>query len=156
MNKSRKLMVAGIAALLVISLTVLAAGSTLNLTGNSSSEVAPPVTVTMSTCNRPPGFILIIANLSGFNDSIGHGAPAHPWPVVHVEKGQEVNFLVCNLDQTQAHGFAITYYFDSGVPIMPGEAYRIVFTATKAGTFTIYCNIFCTIHIYMRGQLIVS
>jgi heme/copper-type cytochrome/quinol oxidase subunit 2 len=39
---------------------------------------------------------------------------------------------------------------------MPGEAYSISFTATKAGTFAIYCNIFCTIHIYMRGQLIVS
>jgi hypothetical protein len=156
MNRSRKLVVVGIAVLLVILLMGLAAGPILNLAGNSSSEVAPSVTVTKSTCNRPPGFILIIADLSGFNDSIGHGAPAHPWPVVHVEKGQEVSFLVCNLDQTQAHGFAITYYFDAGVPIMPGGAYRIVFTATKAGTFTIYCNIFCTIHIFMRGQLIVS
>ena len=149
-------MILGIAALVVILLMVLAAGPIFNLIGNSSSGVLPPVAITKSTCNRQPGFILIIADLSGFNDSIGHGAPTHPWPIVHVEKGQVVRFLVCNLDQTQAHGFAITYYFDAGVPIMPGEAYTIVFTATEAGAFAIFCNIFCTIHIYMRGQLIVS
>ena len=149
-------MIVAIAVLVVILLMILVGGPFFNLIENSSSGVAPPVTITKSTCNRPPGFILIIADLSGFNDSIGHGAPLHPWPVVYVEKGQVVRFLVCNLDPTQAHGFAITYYFDSGVPILPGEAYGIVFTATKAGTFAIFCNIFCTIHIYMRGQLIVS
>ena len=149
-------MIVVIAALVVILLLVLAAGPIFNLIGNSSSGVAPSVTVTKSTCDRPSGFILIIADLSGFNDSISHGAPVHPWPIIHVQRGQVVRFLVCNLDPTQAHGFAITYYFDSGVPILPGEAYRIVFTATESGTFTIYCNIFCTIHIYMRGQLIVS
>ena len=158
MDHSRKLIVVGaIAVLLVVSLMVLAAGPILNRLGNApSSSVGPPVTVTMSTCTRPPGFILIIADLTGFNNSIGHGAPTHPWPVVRVQKGEVVRFLVCNLDQTQAHGFAITYYFDAGVPIAPGDAYTVVFTATQAGTFTIYCNIFCTIHIYMRGQLIVS
>ena len=149
-------MIIGIAALTIILLLVIAAGPIFNLTGNQPNGVAPSVSVVKSTCDRPAGFILIIADLSGFNNSIGHGAPVHPWPIVHVVKGQVVHFLVCNLDPTQAHGFAITYYFDSGVPILPGEAYRIVFTATEAGTFTIYCNIFCTIHIYMRGQLIVS
>ncbi len=155
----RKLVIVGIAVLLAISLVVLmAAGPALNRIGNSPRfpGVAPTVTVTKSTCDRPPGFILIIADLSGYNNSIGHGAPAQPWPVVRVAKGQVLHFLVCNLDQTQPHGFAITYYFDAGLPIMPGQAYRISFTATEAGTFTIYCNIFCTIHIYMRGQLIVS
>lgn len=156
MNHSRKPLIVGIAALVVILLMVLTAGPIFNLIGNPSSGVAPPVTVTESACNRPPGFILIIADLSGFNDSIGHGAPANPWPVVRVEEGQVVNFLVCNLDQTQAHGFAISYYFDAGVPVMPGEAYQIVFTATEAGTFAIFCNIFCTIHIFMRSTLIVS
>ena len=148
-------MIIGLGVLLLIPPILIVAGPVLNLMGTSSG-VTPPVTVTKSTCDRPPGFILIIADLSGFNDSIGHGAPTHPWPVVHVEKGQVVLFLVCNLDPTQAHGFAITHYFDAGVPILPGEAYRIVFTATDAGTFAIYCNIFCTIHIYMRGELIVS
>jgi len=156
MNQSRKLSILGVILLLAISLILIAANPILNLVGNPSSSVTPSVTVTKSTCNKPAEFLLIIADLSGFNNSIGHGAPTHPWPVVHVEKGQVVRFLVCNFDQTQAHGFAITHYFEAGVPILPGEAYRIVFTATEAGTFEIFCNIFCTIHIYMRGQLIVS
>jgi hypothetical protein len=154
-NHSRKLLVIGVVVLLVASFVALAGGGFLNLSGRPSST-SPATTFTRSTCDRPPGFILIIADLSGFNDSIGHGAPVHPWPIVRVEKGQLVRFLVCNFDPTQAHGFAITYYFDSGVPMMPGQAYKIVFTATKAGTFDIYCNIFCTIHVFMRGQLIVK
>ena len=156
MLQSKKLAIIGITVLLVIPPITIVAGPVLNWIGPPSSTVPPPVTVTKSTCVRPPGFILIIADLSGFNNSIGHGAPAHPWPVVQVEKGQVVRFLVCNIDQTQAHAFAITHYFDAGVAIMPGEAYRIIFTASEVGTFAIYCNIFCTIHIYMRGELVVS
>ena len=156
MNKSRKLVTVGVTMLLVVLLTAFTAGPIFNFISNSSNSVAPSVTVSKSACNRPAGFILIIADLSGFNNSIGHGAPIHPWPVVNVQRGQVVQFLVCNLDNTQAHGFAITYYFEVGVPILPGEAYRIVFIATRSGTFSIFCNIFCTIHIYMRSELIVT
>ena len=156
MVRSRKLVAIVIVISLVIALTVLGTSSVFFLVENPSSNAGSGVLVAKSTCVRPVGFILIVADLSGFNDSIGHGAPVHPWPIVLVTKGQLVQFLVCNLDKTQAHGFAITHYFDAGVPILPGEAYKIVFTATEVGTFTIYCNIFCTIHIYMRGQLVVS
>ena len=155
MRKSRTLAVC-VVTIGVVALIVLITGAIqISLPGGSPSY-APLVSVSKSSCVRPAGFILIIADLTGFNDSIGHGAPFHPWPIVRVQQGQVVRFLVCNTDLTQAHGFAITYYFDAGVPIEPGDAYQIVFTATQAGTFTIYCNIFCTIHIYMRGQLIVS
>jgi len=153
---SKKLAIAALVVLLAASLVILTISPDLNHIGTSTSEVESSAVVTKSVCITPPGYILIIADLSGYNDSIGHGAPTHPWPVVNVEKGQVVHFLVCNLDQTQAHGFAITHYFDAGIPILPGEAYRIVFTANEAGTFAIYCNIFCTIHIYMRGELVVS
>jgi FtsP/CotA-like multicopper oxidase with cupredoxin domain len=154
MRKSR-ILATCVVAVAVVALAVMHTGI-IQIPSLGSQSYASPVSVSRSSCVRPPGFILIVAGLSGFNDSIGHGAPTHPWPTVHVQKGQIVRFLVCNDDPTQAHGFAITYYFDAGVPIAPGEAYRIVFTATQVGTFTIYCNIFCTIHIYMRGQLIVS
>ena len=153
---SKKLAIAALVVLLAASLVILTISPDLNHIGTSTSEVESSAVVTKSVCITPPGYILIIADLSGYNDSIGHGAPTHPWPVVNVEIGQVVHFLVCNLDQTQAHGFAITHYFDAGMPILPGEAYRIVFTANEAGTFAIYCNIFCTIHIYMRGELVVS
>jgi heme/copper-type cytochrome/quinol oxidase subunit 2 len=97
-----------------------------------------------------------MADLSGFNDSIAHGAPLNPWPVIRVHLGDYVRIVVCNDDQTQAHGFAIQTYFDSGLAIMPGDAYRIEFQATIPGSFVVYCNIFCTVHAFMVGRLIVS
>jgi hypothetical protein len=154
MIHSKRRIAVVIVILLIISL-ILTMDETFNPIGRPSS--APPaVTVLKSICNRPPGFILIIADLSGFNNSVGHGAPLHPWPIVPVQKGDMVHFLVCNHDETQPHGFAIRYYLDAGVAMAPGEAYQIIFQATEVGVFDIYCNIFCTIHVFMRGQLIVS
>ena len=155
MNRSNRTIVIVAATLSIILLALLVINGLFDSIGGSSG--APPaVMVIKSTCDRPPGFILIIADLSGFNNSVGHGAPLHPWPVVHVHKGEMVHFVVCNLDQTQPHGFAIRYYLDAGVAMAPNDAYQIVFQATEIGTFDIYCNIFCTIHVFMRGQLIVS
>ena len=156
MIHSRKLLIAGVAITLSIALIVLATGIVSIPPNQSSSSVLSAVTVTKSTCERPPEFILIIADLSGFNDSISHGAPVNPWPVIHVHQGDVVRLLVCNKDTTQPHGFAIGTYLDAGVVLAPGDAYRIVFTATIPGTFVIYCNIFCTVHVFMRGRLIVS
>jgi FtsP/CotA-like multicopper oxidase with cupredoxin domain len=121
----------------------------------SSSAVAQAV-VTKSSCERPPGYFLIIADLSGFNNSIAHGAPANPWPVIRVHQGDVVRIIVCNKDTTQPHGFAIDTYFPRGVTIMVGQAYSIVFTATMPGTFVMYCNIFCTVHAFMVSRLIVE
>jgi hypothetical protein len=155
MNHVKKVLVIGVAILLTISLVVLVTDQTFNSVGKPFG--APPaVIVTKSACSRPAGFILIIADLSGFNDSVGHGAPLHPWPVVHILKGQMVQFVVCNHDMTQPHGFAIRYYLSAGIAMAPNDAFQIVFPATETGTFDIYCNIFCTIHVFMRGQLIIS
>jgi len=147
--------VTAIVVVLAISFAVLGLGVISNSINLSPSTLSPAV-VTKSTCDRPPGFILIIADLSGFNDSISHGAPANPWPVIRVHKGDVVHLLVCNKDSTQPHGFAILTYLDAGIVLAPGDAYRIVFTANVPGTFVVYCNIFCTVHIYMVGRLIVS
>jgi heme/copper-type cytochrome/quinol oxidase subunit 2 len=154
MISSRKLLVAGV-VLLAISIAVVGIGFFSNSTEQSASTVSQ-ATVTKSTCERPPGFILIIADLSGFNNSIDHGAPSNPWPVITVRRGDVVRLLVCNKDPTQPHGFAIGTYLDAGVTLAPGDAYRITFTATRPGSFVIYCNIFCTVHVYMVGRLIVS
>ena len=153
MIHSKRTIVLGVAILLIVSL-VLLASEAFNPIGKLPG--APAVIISKSTCNRPPGFVLIIADLSGFNDSVDHGAPLHPWPVIHVQRGETVHFVVCNHDETQPHGFAIRYYLDAGVAMAPNDAYQIVFQATEAGIFDIYCNIFCTIHVFMRGQLIVS
>jgi FtsP/CotA-like multicopper oxidase with cupredoxin domain len=140
---------------LIVAVAVFVTGIVVVPTPRSSNVVTPAV-VTKSTCDRPPGFFLIIADLSGFNDSISHGAPANPWPVIRVQQGDVVRILVCNKDTTQPHGFAIGTYFPVGVAIASGDAYRIVFTATVPGTFVMYCNIFCTVHVFMVSRLIVQ
>jgi len=155
MIHSKRTIVIGVSIFLIVSIVLLVAFEAFNLIG-SPSGAPPAVLVSKSTCNRPPGFILIIADLSGFNDSVDHGAPLHPWPVIHVQRGETVHFVVCNHDETQPHGFAIRYYLDAGIAMAPNDAYQVVFQATEAGIFDIYCNIFCTIHVFMRGQLIVS
>jgi hypothetical protein len=112
-----------------------------------------------STCVRPPGYLLIIADLNGFNGSVVHlqEAPNAPWPVIRVNRGTEVNILVCNLDDYSPHGFAIQHYFEQGTAMMPHQTFRISFVADQDGTFIIFCTIFCPIHPYMiSGQLIVT
>jgi hypothetical protein len=155
MKRSRKALI-GCVAIAVVIVLVLVTEPILFWPPAESSNYRFSVTVTRSTCTRPPGFFLIIADLSGFNDSIAHGAPLNPWPVVHVHLGDLVRFVVCNRDQAQAHAFAIQTYFDSGVVLAPGDAFRIEFKATLPGAFVIYCNIFCTVHAFMVGRLIVS
>jgi FtsP/CotA-like multicopper oxidase with cupredoxin domain len=156
MIHSWKLLTAGVAIALIIALTVLATGLVSIPASQRSGSVPSVPIVEKSTCDRPLGFTLIIADLSGFNDSISHGAPVNPWPVIHVHQGDIVRLLVCNKDTTQPHGFAIQTYLNAGVVLAPGDAYRIVFTANIPGTFVVYCNIFCTVHVFMVGRLIVS
>jgi FtsP/CotA-like multicopper oxidase with cupredoxin domain len=155
MGRIRKLIVGCVSIAVVTALLFVTGVVQLPLPSGSGTYVGP-VTVTRSECIRPSGFILVIADLSGFNDSVGHGAPANPWPVVRVKQGDFVRFVVCNLDKTQPHGFAIQTYFDRGVVLGIGDAFRVEFQATLPGTFVMYCNIFCTIHIFMVGRLIVS
>lgn len=154
MYHSRRLVAGavGVAAILVLSFVT----GIVSFPPPHGSTNNSPVSVTSSTCVRPPGFFLIIADLSGFNDSIAHGAPVNPWPIIQVQQGDVVHILVCNVDMSQAHGFSIQSYFDQGVILAPGDAYRIVFAATVPGTFVMYCNIFCTVHAFMVARLIVS
>ncbi len=155
MIHSRKLLAAGIGITLIVALIVLTTGIVF-IPLSQPSNTSPATTVSRTTCDKPQGFVLIIADFSGFNSSISHGAPTNPWPVIRVQRGQVVRLLVCNKDTTQPHGFAIGSYLEPGVVMVPGDAYRIVFTASEVGTFRIYCDVFCTVHVFMVGQLVVS
>jgi len=109
-------------------------------------------------CVKPPDGFLIIASNLGFNDSITHGAPTKSWPIITVKQGQTVNITVCNID-VQAHGFQIKHYYDVDtvgvVTVVPGQVLQIpAFVADQAGSFQIYCDIFCSIHIYMQSGLL--
>jgi len=100
------------------------------------------------SCERPPGYVLVILDDNGFNDSIHRGQPT-----IEFLRGDTVNILVCNLDPVQSHGFAIDHYFPAGVTLRPGEAYKVSFVVKEPGSFMIYCNVFCTVHTFMKGTL---
>ena len=121
-------------------------------TGNGPSTVSLP-----AQCVKPVGGYLIVTSANGFNDSVDHGVPANPWPVIDVAKGSTVTILVCNADN-QAHGFQVAHYFNSSIETLaPGRALTVSFSATETGTFAIYCSIPCTIHWAMQsGRLVVS
>jgi hypothetical protein len=116
--------------------------------GRSTTTSLPP------GCVKPAGGFLIIASNTGYNDSIGHGAPEKSWPIITVHQGQNVSIVVCNTDE-QAHGFQITHYYDKTIEtVVPGQVLKVSFVADEAGNFDIYCSIFCTIHIYMQNGLL--
>lgn len=124
------------------------------LSGGGTGTSYAPYTNLPAGCVKPQDGFLVIANINGFNDSIEHGAPSVSWPVINVTQGQTVNITVCNSDH-QAHGFQVRHYFDSNIEtVEPGQVVHISFVANEAGDFTIYCSIFCSIHIYMQNALL--
>jgi hypothetical protein len=142
------LTITGIAA----SALVLAEG--VRASQNASSSL--PSVVLPQGCVRPAGGFLIIASQYGYNDSVLEGAgPSKLWPVITVDQGQEVKITVCNVDNTQSHGFQIENYLNSPIEsIAPGKVLSISFMADKTGDFAIFCEIFCSIHLFMEyGQL---
>ena len=149
-----KLIVASILTAAVMGVVASYYWPSLNTLANPT-----PSTTESSACVRPPGYFLIVADITGYNDSVDHlqQAPNAPWPVIQVHRGDTVRILICNIDPYSPHGFAIEHYFDVGVALMPHDHYSISFVADEDGTFTMYCNIFCPVHPYMQnGELIVT
>lgn len=112
---------------------------------------------------RPTGqaktaiFTVVMSNEGfkvGFNGSKYHPSP---WPVMNVSLGQNVLIHVWNNDSSQAHGFSIVRYFVSGLSLSPGECFDVRFMASQLGSFNMFCQIFCTIHLFMQsGRLNVN
>ena len=95
------------------------------------------------------------SNYEGMNGSAYHVSTQ--WPVIQVRQGQSVTIHIYNCASSESHGFAIIHYFNAGVPVAPGHSYTLTFVANEAGTFRIFCNIFCAIHPLMQnGELIVT
>jgi hypothetical protein len=117
----------------------------------------PAVTSLPAGCVKPTDGFLIIASNTGYNDSVGHGAPSEAWPVINVTEGQTVNIVVCNTD-VEAHGFQISHYYDGQIEsVGPGQVMHVSFVATETGNFQIFCAILCEVHPYMQsGMLRVS
>ena len=82
------------------------------------------------------------------------------WPTMKVKLGQVVSIHVINCASSESHGFQIVHYDDISknlISVGPGQSYDVTFTADTAGTFRVYCGIFCSIHPLMQnGALVVS
>lgn len=151
---NRRFLLLGVSVTVVAALGIaLVAIPDLNRVSTTTPTVNLP-----AGCVKPAGGFLIIASQLGFNDSVDHGVPENNWPVLNVKLGQNVTIVVCNADPSQAHGFQIDHYYVAQlVSIASGHVLRVSFIADKAGSFRIYCQIFCTVHWAMQnGQLIVS
>jgi len=101
-------------------------------------------------------FVVVMANEGmnvGFN---GSKFQSGSWPIMNVTMGRHITIHVINNDTVQSHGFAIQRYF-SGFALGPGTCGDVTFSADQSGSFLVYCNISCTIHIFMQsGRLNVN
>jgi hypothetical protein len=92
----------------------------------------------------------ITVDLSGYN---GSKYQTGPWPVVSVQRCDNVVFTVINSD-TQSHGFAVAYYSNVGLELVGGAQQTLKFQATRMGQFKLYCTINCSVHILMQNGLL--
>jgi len=154
MNLERRVVI----AVAVVSLVGLAATISLySLAIEKTSSSSSPGSGFPPGCSKPPGGFLIIASHLGWNDSELKGAGVTPgvvWPKITVNQGSAVNITVCNID-VQTHSFNIATYLSTPVnTVAPQQVRHFSFVANQPGTFQIYCEIPCSIHIYMlSGQL---
>jgi heme/copper-type cytochrome/quinol oxidase subunit 2 len=108
-------------------------------------------------CGSYGSSFTVVATQSGYNDSIGHGVPGKPWPILCVRVGEQVTITFTNGDTVEPHGFAVAGYADAGVTVLPGRSTTMTFYASSPGDFRIYCNVLCAVHPYMQsGVLVVS
>ena len=113
---------------------------------DTTRQSGPPCPSSPSSSSNEVNFTIIMSN-KGFNASRTY---AQPCPVLNVRKGQIVTIHLENVDPVETHGFAVTSYLDRGVLLGPGQRRDVVFTTTRAGSFLVYCNIVCSIHVYMQ------
>jgi heme/copper-type cytochrome/quinol oxidase subunit 2 len=151
MNSNRRIV------LVVVILAIAIAGVTSALYALSLNTATNSSTALPAGCTKPADGFLVVASNDGYNDSRSHGAPNATWPKITVKEGTTVNITVCNTD-IQTHSFQISHYEDGASnTLVPGQVLHFTFVANQAGTFNIFCQVFCSIHIYMQsGQLVVS
>jgi hypothetical protein len=141
----RRIMVAFFVVITVLGFAVL-----LVYTSNSG-DIANAGAALPAGCVKPADGYLIVASSLGYNESVAHGAPTQDWPVMDIQQGSNVTITVCNTYQ-QAVGFQVVHYLQDKVEaVAPGHALTVSFVADQEGTFTIYCGIFCSIHLYLQG-----
>src|SRR3989441_11285383 len=145
----RKKLLRGILVIVLIVVAVsgfFAAAYTFHFFGLGTTNCwARPTNVPTSSAY----FVVVMANEGmnvGFN---GSKFQSVSWPVMNVTLGTTVTIHVINKGTVESHGFAIQRYF-SGFAFGPGTCGHVTFTADQLGSFTVYCNISCSIHVFMQ------
>ena len=122
-------------AVTIIAVAVVASTAYVSGSGAIGSGALASLPV---GCVRPAGGFLIVGSWLGYNDSIGHGAPVKPWPILDVSNGSDVAITICNA-HAQPLGFQVVHYLDDRIEaISPGQALTVNFVADETGTFLIY------------------
>ena len=121
-------------------------------------------------------FLIAACSQKNPNDSIGQGTPmnqesstrsgevkefkmtakqfAFEPSTIEVNKGDKVRIIVTSTDVS--HGISIPEY-GINERLEPGKPVNIEFTASKSGTFTAFCSVFCgSGHQSMKGKIIVK
>jgi len=144
--------------LLLILCTLVLAGAMLYLISlHPPTGTHATTSIAASNCTSYGSTFTIIASESGYNDSIGHGAPEKPWPILCAQAGDQIKITVVNDDTVEPHGFAISNYLEAGITVLPGHTQTFSFVASESGDFKVYCNVICAIHPFMQsGVLVVS
>jgi len=112
-------------------------------------------TISGAACTSYSSTFTIIASESGYNNSIGAGAPAKPWPILCAQEGEQIKITVINEDTVEPHGFAISNYLEAGITVLPGHTQTITLVVDTPGDFKVYCNVICAIHPFMQSGVLV-
>jgi hypothetical protein len=135
-------------SLTIIAVAVVASTAYVSGSGAIGGGVLAPLP---AGCVRPADGFLIVGSSLGYNDSIVHGAPVKPWPILDVPNGSDVAITVCNT-YAEPLGFQVVHYLDDKIEaIGPGQALTVNFVADETGTFLIYCSVLSPIHVYLQG-----
>lgn len=136
---------------LQILLLIIIVGGSVSLAALALVFYSPPCLLGTAT---PTIHFAIIESSLGYNDSKVNFP--NPWPIMRVHCGQMVSIHIQNTDSSEPHGFKIDKYVGA-IVLRSGLSSDVSFTATQAGTFTVYCTILCVVHQYMlNGKLIVT
>ncbi len=145
-------MVSSKRALTIITIVVLLTITSLVVLRVSNSPVANGV------CVRAVGYVLIVFDGSGMNDSKDHGVPAENWPILTVHNNADVRIAVCNLDSSQDHGLAMydsqLVLTDSCRDVKPQSVCYTNFVPSISGNFTMADPLFSTENMWTQSGLL--
>lgn len=149
--------------LIVAVIVVVAVGGFFLFRGRSTGAPTVPRNETSSPTVEPPATAAPAPTTTGGQTTQPPATPAvreftvtakqfaFDPAVIIVRKGERVRLHITSVDVT--HGFALPD-FGVNVDLQPNQTKTVEFIASKVGTFSFFCSVFCgSGHSAMRGTL---